>query len=176
VKFFQYSWKNAGQLSIYPTATLTFVILFLGVKIRKTSGKMMFGTSGKSHKSLLHWINKTTAEKPWTMALMDAVIGGVICSLAAMGTIAAAEGRSWKNLVPLIFTVVLLATAAFFGARAGILGTILAALFFATFLFGPTGSISVANDAARSNLGWMLLIGIGFSFLFAPPSSGLRRH
>jgi hypothetical protein len=36
VKFFQHSWKNAGQLSIYPTATLTFVILFLGVKIRKT--------------------------------------------------------------------------------------------------------------------------------------------
>ena len=135
----------------------------------------MFGTSEKNHNQLIHWINKTTAEKPWTMALMDAVIGGVICSLAAMGTIAAAEGHSWKNLVPLIFTVVLLATAAFFGARAGILGTVLAALFFATFLFTPTG-IGVANDTARSNLGWMLLIGIGFSFLFAPPSSGLRRR
>jgi hypothetical protein len=137
---------------------------------------MMFGTPEKSsHKQLIHWINKTTAEKPWTMALMDAVIGGVICSLAAMGTIAAAEGHTWKNLVPLIFTVVLLATAAFFGARAGILGTVLAALFFATFLFAPTG-IGVANDTARSNLGWMLLIGIGFSFLFAPPSSGLHRR
>jgi hypothetical protein len=136
---------------------------------------MMFETSEKSHKQLVHWINKTTAEKPWTMALMDAVLGGVICSLAAMGTIAAAEGHSWKNLVPLIFTVVLLATAAFFGARAGILGTVLAALFFATFLFTPAG-IGVANDTARSNLGWMLLIGIGFSFLFAPPSSGLHRR
>ena len=119
---------------------------------------------------------KTAAKKPWAMPLIDAAIGGAICSLAAMGMIAAAEGHSWKNLAPLIFTVVLLVTAAFFGARAGILGTVLAALFFATFLFGPTGSISVANDSARSNLGWMLLIGIGFSFLFAPPSSGLRRH
>jgi len=119
---------------------------------------------------------ETAAKKPWAMPLIDAAIGGAICSLGAMGMIAAAEGHSWKNLAPLIFTVVLLVTAAFFGARAGILGTVLAALFFATFLFGPTGSISVANDSARSNLGWMLLIGIGFSFLFAPPSSGLRRH
>ncbi|HWF02686.1 MAG TPA: DUF4118 domain-containing protein [Candidatus Angelobacter sp.] len=129
---------------------------------------------------LNHWINKTrikvTAEKLWTLPLMDAAIGGLICSLAAMGAIAASEGHAWKNLVPLIFTGILLVTAAFLGAKAGILGTVLATLFFATFLFGPTGSIAIANDSARSNLGWMLLIGIGFSFLFAPPSSGLRRR
>jgi len=47
---------------------------------------------------------------------------------------------------------------------------------FAAFLFAPTGSVSVANESARANLGWMLLIGIGFSFLFAPPGSGFRRH
>ncbi len=119
---------------------------------------------------------KTTAEKLWNMPMVDVAIGGALCSLASVGMIAAAEGHPWKNLAPLIFTVVLLATAVFFGARAGILGTVLAALFFATFLFGPTGSLTVTNDSARSNLGWMLLIGIGFSFLFAPPSSGLRRH
>jgi K+-sensing histidine kinase KdpD len=128
---------------------------------------------------LHHSIDKTrikvAAEKLWTLPLMDAAIGGLICSLAAVATIAAAEGHAWKNLVPLVFTGILLVTAAFFGAKAGILGTVLAALFFATFLFGPTG-IAVANDSARSNLGWMLLIGIGFSFLFAPPSSGLRRR
>jgi K+-sensing histidine kinase KdpD len=129
---------------------------------------------------LNHWINKTriklVAQKLWTLPLMDAALGGLICGLAAMGAIAASEGHSWKNLVPLIFTAILLVTAAFFGAKAGILGTVLAALFFATFLFGPTGNVTIANDSARSNLGWMLLIGIGFSFLFAPPSSGLRRR
>lgn len=119
---------------------------------------------------------RTAATRIWTVPLIDAVIGGVICGLAAIGMIAAAEGHSWKNMVPLVFTVVLLVIAAFFGAKAGILGTILAALVFALFLFGPTGSVSVANESARSNLGWMMLIGIGFSFLFAPPSSGLRRH
>jgi K+-sensing histidine kinase KdpD len=119
---------------------------------------------------------KTAAERLWTVPLMDAAIGGLVCALAAVGFTAAAEGHAWKNLAPLIFTAVLLVAAAIFGARAGILGTVLAALIFAGFLFGPVGSIQVANDSARANLGWMLLIGIGFSFLFAPPSSTFRRH
>ncbi|HEX3587964.1 MAG TPA: hypothetical protein VH024_18325 [Candidatus Angelobacter sp.] len=119
---------------------------------------------------------KTAAERFWTVPLMDAAIGGLVCALAAVGFSAAADGHAWMNVAPLIFTAVLLVTAAIFGARAGILGTVLAALVFAGFLFGPLGSIQVANDSARANLGWMLLIGIGFSFLFAPPSSTIRRH
>jgi K+-sensing histidine kinase KdpD len=107
---------------------------------------------------------------------MDAALGGLVCALAAMGLSAAAEGHTWKNLVPLIFTAVLLAIAALLGARAGILGTILAAMIFASFLFGPAGKIQVANESARANLGWMLLIGIAFSFLFAPPTSRIRRQ
>ena len=119
---------------------------------------------------------KTATDKLWTVPLMDAAIGGLICVLAAVGLSAAADGHTWKNLVPLIFTAVLLLIAALLGARAGILGTLLAAVIFASFLFGPIGSIQVANESARANLGWMLLIGIGFSFLFAPPTSGMRRH
>jgi K+-sensing histidine kinase KdpD len=119
---------------------------------------------------------KTAAGKLWTIPLIDAAIGGLVCALAAVGFSAAANGHVWKNMVPLIFTAVLLLTAAMLGSRAGILGTVLAALIFASFLFGPSGSIQVANESARANLGWMMLIGIGFSFLFAPPSSGIRRH
>jgi K+-sensing histidine kinase KdpD len=119
---------------------------------------------------------KTAADKLWTVPLMDAAIGGLVCALAAVGFSAAAEGHPWKNLVPLMFTGVLLLIAALLGVRAGILGTLLAAVVFASFLFGPVGSIQVANESARANLGWMLLIGIGFSFLFAPPTSGIRRH
>jgi K+-sensing histidine kinase KdpD len=119
---------------------------------------------------------KTAAGRLWTIPLMDAAIGGLLCALAAVGFSAAAGGHAWKNIAPLIFTAVLLLTAAVFGARAGILGTVLAAMVFAGFLFGPVGSIHVANESARANLGWMLLIGIGFSFLFAPPTSTIRRH
>ena len=119
---------------------------------------------------------KTAAGKVWTIPLMDAAIGGMVCGIAAIGFSAAAGGHEWKNIVPLVFTAVLLVIAAFFGSRAGILGTVLAAMVFASFLFGPTGNLQVANESARANLGWMMLIGIGFSFLFAPPTSGIRRR
>jgi K+-sensing histidine kinase KdpD len=119
---------------------------------------------------------KTAAGKVWTVPLMDAAIGGLVCALAALALSAAADGHSWRNFAPLIFTVVLFIIAGLFGSRAGVIGTIAAALIFAGFLFSPMGNIHVTDDAARGNLGWMMLIGIGFSFLFAPPGSRLRRH
>jgi K+-sensing histidine kinase KdpD len=119
---------------------------------------------------------KTVAGKFWTIPLMDAAIGGLVCALAALALSAAANGHTWKNMAPLIFTGVLLAIAGLFGSRAGIIGTVVAAMIFASFLFSPLGNMQVADQSARSNLGWMMLIGIGFSFLFAPPSSGMRRH
>jgi K+-sensing histidine kinase KdpD len=119
---------------------------------------------------------KNAAGKLWTAPLVDAAIGGAISAGVAFGASVVAAGHSWKNLVPLVFIVALLVIAGLFGTRAGILGTVLAALVFATFLFGPVGNVSVASDSARTNLGWMLLIGIAFSFLFAPEDSGLRRH
>ena len=120
--------------------------------------------------------SKAAARKLRTPQLADAAIGGVLCALAAVVASIVASGHSWKTLVPLVFTVVLLVNARLFGTRAGLLGTLLAGLVFAGWLFSPVGSIQVASDSARSNLGWMLLIGIGFSFLFAPPTSGFRRH
>ncbi|HKV93901.1 MAG TPA: DUF4118 domain-containing protein [Candidatus Angelobacter sp.] len=119
---------------------------------------------------------KTVAGKLWSSTLIDTAIGSMVCGLAAVGACAMAAGRSWQNLVPLVFILVLLVIAVVFGSKAGIIGTLLAALIFAAFLFTPARSLSVASDSARSNLGWMLLIGIAFSFLFAPPTSGLRRH
>ena len=51
---------------------------------------------------------KTAAEQFWTVQLIDAAIGGLVCALAALGFAAAADGHAWKNLAPLIFTAVLL--------------------------------------------------------------------
>ena len=114
-----------------------------------------------------------------TLQIIDAAIGGLALALhrrhCAMRS-RRGRGIRGRTLAPLIFTVVLLVTPSFSERRAGILGTVLAALVFARFLFSPVGSIQVANDSARANLGWMLLIGIGFSFLFAPPTSACRRH
>ena len=119
---------------------------------------------------------KTAAGRFWTFPLMDAAIGGLVCALAALALSVAANGHSWRNIAPLIFTGVLLIIAGLFGSRAGVIGTIAAALIFASFLFSPVGNIHVTDESARGNLGWMMLIGIGFSFLFAPPRSGIRRR
>lgn len=102
--------------------------------------------------------------------------GALLSGIAAAGASAIAAGHSWQTVVPLAFSAVLLVVAVVFGMQAGIAGTVLAALVFAGFLFSPLGSVRVASDAARSNIGWMLLIGLGFSLLFAPPASGLHRH
>lgn len=87
-----------------------------------------------------------------------------------------AGSHQWRVFVPLAFTFVLLLIALVFGARAGIVGTVLAGAIFAAFLFQPFGNLGVGDTSARSNIAWMLLIGISFSFLFAPPTSGLRRQ
>jgi len=102
--------------------------------------------------------------------------GGSICFFAALATGSFASSHSWRAEVPLMFTIVLLLVALIFGAWAGVVGTVLSALVFATHLFSPLGQLRVANDAARSNLGWMLMIGIAFSFLFAPQKTSSRRQ
>lgn len=109
-------------------------------------------------------------------ASADTLIGAMLCGLAAGGASLIAGGYHWRVCVPLIFTSVLLPVALLFGARAGIVGTLVAATVFAAFLFQPLGRLRVMDDAARTNLGWMLLMGVSFSFLFAPPSSGFRRR
>jgi K+-sensing histidine kinase KdpD len=102
--------------------------------------------------------------------------GGAVCIVAAILAVFFANGHAWQVDVPLLFTVVLLVVALLFGTRAGVIGTLLAALVFATHLFIPLGSIRIDSNVARSNLGWMLMIGIAFSFLFAPHKSSLKRQ
>jgi K+-sensing histidine kinase KdpD len=108
--------------------------------------------------------------------LLDSVAGALLSALAAAGASIVANGHTWEVSVPLAFVAILLVISLIFGARAGILGTLLAALIFATLLFKPFGKIQVADEVARANLAWMLLLGISFSFLFAPSTGGFRRH
>ena len=121
---------------------------------------------------MIYW----RSEKLSFLRRVDSLLGGLVCGIAALGVCTLAAGHPWKTVVPLVFCAVLLAVAVVFGARAGILGTLIATLVFAAVLFAPLGSFRVTNAAARANLGWMLLIGLSFSLLFAPPTSGLHRR
>lgn len=149
------------QLSIFPAAALGSAILIVAA----SSVQQGFMISNSQ---------VPTSRIP-VLGRVDSLIGIAACAGAALGTSALASGHSWQVWVPLGFSALLLFIAWFFGARVGILGTLLAAAVFAFFLFSPVGSLRVASSAARANLGWMLLIGITFSLLFAPPTSGSRR-
>lgn len=116
------------------------------------------------------------ARKRRLQQMLDSMIGALLCGLAAVGASVVAIGHSWGVSVPLVFVAILVIIAAVFGARAGVLGTIIAAIIFATFLFRPSASLQTGGDVARMNLAWMLLLGISLAFLFAPPNSGFRRH
>jgi len=105
----------------------------------------------------------------------DWAIGALLCGAGAGVAGLFSSGEHWRVCIPLIFSLVLLLIAVVFGARAGILGTVLAAAIFALF-FSPVGRLSVINSSARSNIAWMLLIGVAFSFLFAPSTSLFRRQ
>jgi K+-sensing histidine kinase KdpD len=146
--------QRLSQLSIFPTAAPAFVILIFAMNMK--------------------W--NAELKRPNLLALVDSLVGASICGFIAALTIAFARGHSWEVMVPLLFTGVLVLVSLIFGVRAGIMGTLLAAVIFALFLFHPKGSGQVADDAARANLAWMLLMGVALSFFFAPGSASFRRR
>jgi K+-sensing histidine kinase KdpD len=108
--------------------------------------------------------------------IVDTLIGASVAAVGATAASMVAIGQRWEASIPLVFTVVLLVVSGVFGARAGVLGTVIAALVFSVFLFRPLGRLQVGSDLARANLAWMLLLGVSFSFLFAPQNSAFRRR
>jgi K+-sensing histidine kinase KdpD len=88
---------------------------------------------------------------------------GISAILAVLATVVFGE-RPSRVLVPAGFLIVIILVARLWGRLAGVLGTAIAALIFAFLLFNPVGSWIVNDDAARTNLGWMLLGGMALSY------------
>jgi K+-sensing histidine kinase KdpD len=97
---------------------------------------------------------------PNLFLVLDTFIGALLCALAAGIVALAANGIPARPLVPLFFIAVIVLIALRFGALAGALGAFCATLIFAYFLFTPVGSFKVLKGDARTNLVWMLLIGV----------------
>jgi K+-sensing histidine kinase KdpD len=66
--------------------------------------------------------------------------------------------------LPLVFVLVTSAAARLWGRAAGIFGTLLGAVIFATLLFAPLGSWQVRDVVAKGNLGWMILLGVMLAY------------
>lgn len=108
------------------------------------------------------------------LPLVDSLVGASICGLVAALACTLAQGHRWQIITPLLFSGVLLLISVVFGVHAGVLGTLVATVIFALILF--QGDIKLADQAAKGNLAWMLLLGLCFAFFFAPSSATFRRH
>jgi K+-sensing histidine kinase KdpD len=107
---------------------------------------------------------------------LTSAIGVVFCTWAAAMICMLFQGRPTRALIPVVFLVVVTLVAMRCGIIAGIIGSAISALIFATFLFHPLGSVSVANPAARTNLAWLIVGGLAFSYLLAPIGRGPQRR
>src|SRR5512141_3269300 len=103
-------------------------------------------------------------------------IGVVLCAWAAAMACFFFHDRGLKYAVPVLFLLVVPMVAIRCGALAGILGSIVAALIFAVFLYQPLGSVYIVSKDARMNLSWLILGGLVFSYLLGPSSGGRARH
>lgn len=91
----------------------------------------------------------------------------LVCGIAAALLSWFFKSSASRALVPLVCLVFIVIVAVRYGARSGIIGSILATLVFCFALFPPVGALRVDNQTERANVVWMLLGGISLSYLFS---------
>jgi hypothetical protein len=106
--------------------------------------------------------------KLMTAEMSGVFAGAFIGAIAAAGIRAVSAGHSWRATAPLAFIFILIAIAEIFGSSAGVAGTLLSALVLV--LLRPEDALQ-----ARANVAWMVLIGVLFSFFFAPRAAIFHR-
>ena len=92
--------------------------------------------------------------------IIDTAIGAAMCGIAAAALSLLMANVAGKPLLPLLFIMVLVAAALRYGVLSAILGSVMATMIFAYFLFVPVGSFTVKKGDARNNLAWMVVVGI----------------
>jgi K+-sensing histidine kinase KdpD len=97
---------------------------------------------------------------PRSIFIIDTAIGAAMCGIAAAALSLLMADVPGKPLLPLLFIIVLVAAALRYGVLSAILGSVMATMIFAYFLFVPVGSLTVKKGDARNNLAWMLVVGI----------------
>jgi K+-sensing histidine kinase KdpD len=101
-------------------------------------------------------------------ANVNTAIGVLVCGWSAVALSVVFSRTGHRTLLPILFLAVIILVAMRCGVTAGILGSILAAIIFAYFVYRPIGSVFVENKSARMNLAWLLLGGLAFSYLLGP--------
>ena len=114
----------------------------------------------------------------WRDKLTSPAMGVILCTAASGCFSLLFHESSFKRYLPLLFIVIILLVAIRFGTWAGVAGTLLSSVVFAMFLFAPQSSLIVSDLTARSNLVWMVVVGLILSYFFAatPPNKKGKGH
>lgn len=102
-------------------------------------------------------------------------VGALVSAMSALLLVAISQNTNLDEaFLPLLFVVVVVPIAVRFGNLAGTVGTVLAALIFASF-FPPRWSLAISNPASTRHLIEMTIIGIVLSDLFGAYSLPQKR-
>lgn len=94
---------------------------------------------------------------------LGAVVGASVCGALAGILSVTARGRSLDLLVPIVFVIVVLACARWFGSVSGVLSVVTAAIIFAWWLYAPYDSIAVSDGMAMVTLTLFVIAGASLS-------------
>ncbi|MCU1269631.1 MAG: hypothetical protein JWN74_925 [Acidobacteriaceae bacterium] len=87
-------------------------------------------------------------------------VGAASCTAVAGCLVPVFSGTKLSPAVPLLFLLVILYVALRFGNIAGIIGTVCAALVFASILFEPRPSLAISSPLERNLLFSMVILGV----------------
>jgi K+-sensing histidine kinase KdpD len=108
---------------------------------------------------------------------VTAGLGVVVCAwTAALLSFFLHTGHEQRLIAPIMLLIVVALVALRCGVIAGVLGSAVGALILAVFLYQPLGSPTIANKDARTNLAWLILGGLAFSYLLGQRSGGSEHH
>ncbi len=98
------------------------------------------------------------------------VWGILVSSAAATGITIVFRNHQLRDVVPLLFLVIIGVIAWFLGTWASIAGLIAGliagSLIFSEFMYAPVGSLSIAEDQARLNIVMMVLFGLAVAYFY----------
>jgi len=125
----------------------------------------------KTPRQRIHFAEHLRHLETHRLSLLNLSTGFVACAAAA-GLITGLLRRvPGTESLPLLFLVIVAVVAHRFGTPSAILGLIAGGFIFATFLFPPLGSLSVADEPSRTNLVMMVLFGMAVAYFYGAAKS-----
>ena len=113
------------------------------------------------------WLRRFWLAQAQWIAQWKWFIASLICGVGALLLSWIFKSSASRALIPLVCLVLIVIIAVRYGARSGIIGSILATIVFSMALFPPLGNWRVEDQTERANVVWMLLGGVSLSYLLS---------